>query len=125
MRTGMLSNIAAAVMALPVALWQIHALARAGRLGAIGLQGWGAVLYMGVLASAISYLLYFWALRYMTPARLGAVSYLQPIGAILLGLILLREPISGRIAVGGVLVIAGVYAIQTRSRDVQTEEELA
>jgi drug/metabolite transporter (DMT)-like permease len=125
MRTGMLSNIAAAVMALPVALWQIHALARAGRLGAIGLQGWGAVLYMGVLASAISYLLYFWALRYMTPARLGAVSYLQPIGAILLGLILLREPISERVAVGGVLVIAGVYAIQTRSGDVQTEEELA
>ena len=125
MRTGMLSNIAAAVMALPVALWQIHALARAGRLGAIGLQGWGAVIYMGVLASAISYLLYFWVLRYMTPARLGAVSYLQPIGAILLGLILLGEPISGRVAVGGLLVIAGVYAIQTRSGDVQTEEELA
>jgi drug/metabolite transporter (DMT)-like permease len=124
-RTGMLSNIAAAVMALPVALWQIRALANAGRLGMIGIQGWGAVIYMGVLASAVSYLLYFWVLRYMTPARLGAVSYLQPIGATLLGLVLLGEPITRCVALGGLLVIAGVYAIQTRSGDIRPDRELA
>ncbi len=124
-RIGMLSNIAAAVMALPVALWQIHALANAGRLGMIGIQGWGAVIYMGVLASAVSYLLYFWVLRYMTPARLGAVSYLQPVGATLLALVLLGEPITRRVALGGLLVIAGVYAIQTRSGDIRPDRELA
>jgi drug/metabolite transporter (DMT)-like permease len=125
MRTGMLSNIAAAVMALPVALWQIHALANTGRLGMIGIQGWGAVIYMGVLASAVSYLLYFWVLRYMTPARLGAVSYLQPVGATLLALVLLGEPITRRVALGGLLVIAGVYAIQTRSGDIRPDRESA
>jgi drug/metabolite transporter (DMT)-like permease len=125
MRTGMLSNIAAAVMALPVALWQIHALANAGRLGMIEVQGWGAVIYMGVLASAVSYLLYFWVLRYMTPARLGAVSYLQPVGATLLAVVLLSEPITRRVALGGLLVIAGVYAIQTRSGDIRPDRELA
>ena len=124
-RLSLLSNIAAAVMALPVAVWQIRVLARGGRLGAVGLEGWGAVIYMGVLASAVSYILYFWALRYMTPARLGSVSYLQPIGATLLGLVLLGEPITRRVAIGGLLVIAGVYAIETHPGDSQPEEGLA
>jgi DME family drug/metabolite transporter len=82
------------------------------------------VIYLGVVGSTVSYVLYFWALRYMTPARLGAVSYLQPVGAILLGLLLLGEPITGRVAVGGFLIIAGVYAIETHPGDSQPEEEL-
>jgi drug/metabolite transporter (DMT)-like permease len=122
---SLLSNVAAAVLVLPVALWQIRALAHRGRLGAIGLEGWGGVIYLGVLGSAASYILYFWALRYMTPAGLGAVSYLQPVGAILLGLVFLGEPITRRVAVGGLLIIAGVYAIESRSHDPRPERELA
>jgi len=124
-RLSLLANLAAAVLVLPVALWQIRALARAGRLGAIGLEGWGSVIYMGVLGSAVSYVLYFWVLRYMTPARLGGVSYLQPVGAILLGLVFLGETITRRVAVGGLLIIAGVYVIETHPRDAQPEEKLA
>jgi drug/metabolite transporter (DMT)-like permease len=124
-RLSLLTNISAAVLVSPIAIWQIRELARAGRLGSIGIEGWGAAMYMGVLASAVSYALYFWALRYMTPARLGAVNYLQPIGATLLGLVLLGEPITRRVAVGGLLVIAGVYAIETHPREPQPEEEPA
>jgi drug/metabolite transporter (DMT)-like permease len=120
-RTSLLSNIAGAVMMLPVALWQIHALARVGRLGSVGAMGWEAVIYMGVLASALSYVLYFWALRYMTPARLGAVTYLQPVGATLLGLILIGEPITRRVAFGGLLIIAGVYAIESHAQEPQAK----
>jgi drug/metabolite transporter (DMT)-like permease len=125
MRLSLLTNIAAAVLVSPVAVWQIGVLAHAGRLGAISLEAWGGVIYLGVLGSAVSYVLYFWALRYMTPAGLGAVSYLQPIGAMLLGLVLLGESITGPVAVGGLLIIAGVYAIETHSRELQPEQELA
>ena len=124
-RTSLLSNIAVAVMMLPVALGQIEALARVGRLGSVGVTGWGAVIFMGVLASALSYVLYFWALRYMTPARLGAVTYLQPVGATLLGLVLLGEPITRRVALGGLLIIAGVYAIESHAHELRAGEELA
>ena len=124
-RLSLLSNIAGAVLVLPVTIWQTWGLARAGRLGSVGLAGWGAVVYMGVLASAVSYILYFWALRYVTPARLGAVSYLQPVGATLLGLMLLGEPITRRVAVGGLLIIAGVYAIETHAREPRAEQEMA
>jgi len=125
MRLSLLTNIAAAVLVSPIAIWQMDVLARANRLGAISLEAWGGVIYLGVLGSAVSYVLYFWALRYMTPAGLGAVSYLQPIGAMLLGLVLLGEPITRGVAVGGFLIIAGVYAIETHSREPQAEQELA
>jgi drug/metabolite transporter (DMT)-like permease len=125
MRLSLLTNIAAAVLVSPIAIWQAGMLAHAGRLGAISLEAWGGVIYLGVLGSAVSYILYFWALRYMTPARLGAVSYLQPIGAILLGLVLLGEPITRRVAVGGLLIIAGVYAIETHPHEPQPKEEPA
>ena len=124
-RMSLLCNISAAVLVSPIAVWQIRALAQAGRLGAIGLEGWGSVIYLGVLGSAVSYILYFWALRYMTPAGLGAVSYLQPVGAILLGLVFLGEPITRRMAVGGLLIIAGVYAIESQSHSPRPERELA
>jgi drug/metabolite transporter (DMT)-like permease len=122
-RVSLLSNISAAVLVSPIAVWQIRVLAHAGRLATIGLEGWGGVIYLGVLGTVVSYVLYFWVLRYMTPARLGAVSYLQPVGAILLGLVLLGEPITLRVAVGGLLIIAGVYAIETYAGDSQPEEE--
>jgi drug/metabolite transporter (DMT)-like permease len=43
----------------------------------------------------------------------------------LLGSVLLGEPITRRVAVGGFLIIAGVYVIETHSRELQPEEELA
>lgn len=124
-RLSLLSNIAGAVLAAPVAAWQFVALGHAGRLGGIGVEGWGSVVYMGVLASAVSYVLYFSLLRYMTPAGLGSATYLQPIGATLLGLILLGEAITARVGMGGILVVGGVYAIESNSRGGQAEKELA
>lgn len=125
LRLSLLSNIAGAVLAVPVAFWQFLALVREGRLRAIGMDGWGSVIYMGVLASAISYVLYFWLLHYMTPASLGSATYLQPIGATVLGLLLLGEPISLHVAIGGLLVIAGVYVIETHPGQQQPDEGLA
>ena len=126
LRLSLLSNIAGAVLVLPIAAWQFLAVMREGKLSAIGVDGWGSVIFMGVLASAVSYVLYFWLLRYMTPASLGSATYLQPVGATLLALLLLREPITARVAIGGLLVIAGVYVIETHSGDPRSPEgELA
>ena len=47
------------------------------------------------------------------------------VAAAMLGLVLLGEPITRRVAVGGFLIIAGVYAIETHSREPQAEQELA
>lgn len=74
-----------------------------------GLEGWAALGYMAALASVASYLIYFWALRHLAASRLVAFSYLQPVMATLLGVLLLGEHFTLHLVVGGVLVLVGVY----------------
>ena len=124
-RVALLMNIAAGALVSPVAVWQFRELSRTGQLASIGVSGWGALIYLIVMASLLSRILYFWALRYMTPARVGSVSYLPPVGAMLLGFFLLGEPITVSAAVAGILVIAGVYAIETHPRKLEAEEDFA
>jgi drug/metabolite transporter (DMT)-like permease len=124
-RVALLMNIAAGALVLPVAVLQFRELGRTGQLARIGFEGWGALIYLILMASLLSRILYFWALRHMTPARLGSVSYLPPIGAMLLGFLLLGETITARAALAGVLVIAGVYAIETHPRKQEPEDDFA
>jgi len=119
-RLNVFGNFAATLMAAPVAIWQIVSLVRSGQWHHVGWQGWGAVAFMGVLSSATGYLLYMWALRYMTPTRLGAVSYLQPVGAMLLATVILAEPLTSYVVTGGIFILVGVYAIQSSARALPT-----
>jgi drug/metabolite transporter (DMT)-like permease len=103
----------AGLVALPVALWQAAVLIRAGEWGAIGWQGWGAALYMGVLSSALCISLYFWALRWLPPSKVGAFSYMQPIIGAPFAAVFLGEPLTRDLVTGGALILAGVYAIES------------
>jgi len=123
-RIALLMNIAAGALVLPVAVWQFRELRGTGQLSSIGFSGWAALIYLIVMASLLSRILYFWALRHMTPARLGSVSYLPPVGAMLLGFLLLGETITARAALAGILVIAGVYTIETHAHRAEREDEL-
>ncbi|HSL82019.1 MAG TPA: EamA family transporter [Thermoanaerobaculia bacterium] len=68
----------------------------------------GTVLYLAVLGSAVTFYLYFWLLERMEATRLSLVTYLSPVVAVALGAVLFDERITARIALGGLLVIAGV-----------------
>ncbi len=103
----------AGVFALPVAIWQAAVLRRAGEWSAIGWQGWGSVIYMGALSSAVCISLYFWALRWLPPSKVGAFSYMQPILGAPFAAIFLREPLTADLISGGALILAGVYAIES------------
>jgi drug/metabolite transporter (DMT)-like permease len=43
-------------------------------------------------------------------------AYINPVVAVLLGAIILHEPLNGFIAVGGVVTIAGVYLVNYAMR---------
>jgi drug/metabolite transporter (DMT)-like permease len=103
----------AGLFALPLAVWQARVLIRAGEWDAIGWQGWGAVAYMGVLSSAVCISLYFWILRWLPPSKIGALSYLQPIVGTPFAALVLGEPLTRDLLSGGVLILAGVYTIES------------
>jgi drug/metabolite transporter (DMT)-like permease len=73
---------------------------------------WWSVAYMALFSSVIAYLIYNYALTYMPASRASAVSYLQPLGATLLAVLLLGESVTTAVAIGGMLVLTGVFVTE-------------
>jgi drug/metabolite transporter (DMT)-like permease len=73
---------------------------------------WWSIAYMAVFSSVLAYFIYNYALTYMPASRASAVSYLQPLGATLLAVTLLGEPVTTLLAIGGILVLTGVFVTE-------------
>ena len=84
------------------------------RYGAVraSAAAWWSVAYMAMFSSVLAYFIYNYALTYMPASRASAVSYLQPLGATLLAVALLGEPITTTLAIGGILVLIGVVVTE-------------
>lgn len=107
------NHFAGAIIILPVALRQARELGPFSRWRAIPWPGWAAVLFMAVCSSALAYLLYFWLLRYLEASQLSAFTYLLPVLAVILGILLLGERGSVMQIVGGILALGGVYWVES------------
>jgi len=115
--------LAGGVLILPLAAHQAMAVSRTTGWGAVAWEGWAALFYMAAIASVLAYVLYFWTLRYLTASRLGAFAYLHPVITTLLGIALLGERLTASLLVGGGLVLAGVYLIESGPGEEQREEK--
>lgn len=80
-----------------------------GGAASISGKAWLAMTYMAACASVAAYLIFYYALRFISATRLTALGYLQPVLATALGYVLLREPVTGRLLTGAVIILAGVY----------------
>ena len=67
----------------------------------------GALLYLTVFGSVVTFTLYYWLLQRMPVKRLALIAYIIPVEAVLLGT-LVDEPFTPRILVGSALVVLGV-----------------
>ena len=70
-----------------------------------------AVIWLGLLGSGAAYLIFFRLLRSWGATRTSLVAYLLPIWGLVLGAIVLSEPIDARLIAGTALVIAGIGQI--------------
>lgn len=76
--------------------------------------GWLAVVFIG-LSSGIGYFLWLWALKHASPTRVTVFLALSPLTAILLGSLLLGEPVSIGALAGTALVALGLWAAHRQS----------
>jgi O-acetylserine/cysteine efflux transporter len=107
------NHFAGAIIILPVALHQACMLGPFSRWRAIPWPVWTALLYMGLCSSALAYIFYFWLLRYLEASQLAAFTYLLPVLAVILGIVLLGERGSVLQIVGGGLALGGVYWVES------------
>jgi drug/metabolite transporter (DMT)-like permease len=74
-----------------------------------------AILYSGALAAGIANVFVFSAIRLIGPTRVTATQFLVPAGAVVLGAIVLDEPIGVAQVVGGAIIVLGVWLTRRRS----------
>jgi drug/metabolite transporter (DMT)-like permease len=75
----------------------------------------GALLYLAVFGSAVTFTLYYWLLRRVRASRVALIAYATPVIAVATGVLVLHEPLTTRFLIGGLFVIAGV-ALAAKSR---------
>jgi drug/metabolite transporter (DMT)-like permease len=107
------SHYTGALLVLPVAIYRAFTLGSAEHWRAISWTGWAALFYMAIFSSAVAYLFYFWLLRYLEASQLSAFTYLLPVVATMLGILLLGETGTWNQVLGGVLALGGVYSIES------------
>lgn len=82
---------------------------------------WGAVAVLGVLCTAIAFLLFFEMILETGPTRTTIITYVNPAVAVLLGIAVLGEPITLGIMIGFPLVLLGSF-LATRHGPVMEDE---
>ena len=65
---------------------------------------------MGLVHTALAYVLYFSALRTLPGQEAAILSYIDPLVAVILSLTLLREPVAPLQLVGGAMILAFTLA---------------
>lgn len=81
----------------------------------IPLDGWMWIIYLALLGTFTSYLIWFKALRILQANQTAAYMYLVPIAALIWSLIVLGEGPPLVALPGGALIFIGLFLIQSRS----------
>lgn len=79
-------------------------------------RGWLSALFSGVLALAVSYLIWYRGLRVLQPTQVAVYTYLVPVFGILFAALLLGEALTLFTLLGGATILAGVIVTNTGAR---------
>lgn len=91
------------------------------RVGAIAPESLWGMLWLIVGGAMIGYSAFAYALRALPTATVATYGYVNPVVAVILGALVLREPVTWRLLAGGALVIASVVLILLGNRQVVEE----
>lgn len=94
-----------AILLAPVTIWQ----AAIFPLASISFAAWMCVLYMALFPSIACYLIYYYALTHIPASRVASFSYLQPVFATAMAVLLINERLTPPVIAAGIGILAGVY----------------
>jgi len=75
-----------------------------------------SVAILGLVCTTLAFLLFFALIGEVGPARATVITYVNPAVALLLGVLILREPFTIGAAAGFLLIVLGSYLATSRSR---------
>lgn len=82
----------------------------------------GAAVYLALLCSVYAYYIWYMGIEVLGAVRTAAFNYMNPMFAIIAGLLFMGETLSGWAAIGGALVLGGVYCINAANMKIRKQE---
>jgi len=111
---GLMTNVGVEMAAAAV-LCHVIALSTGGYAHApLTAKAVSALLYLVIFGSVVAFTAYIYIAKVWSPAKMGTYAYLNPLVAVLLGSLFLRETFNARMAVGMLIVLGGVAIVQLR-----------
>jgi drug/metabolite transporter (DMT)-like permease len=102
-----------------------------GRIASASNAAWGALAYLGVFGSLVGFTAFAYCLDELPARTVGTYAYVNPVVAVALGALVLDEPLSAGLLIGGLLILVSVL-VSTMSpaprplpRAQETKEEAA
>ena len=86
---------------------------------------WIAALWLGVLGSALAWIMFYYLLHEIGPTRATLVTYLFPIGGVVFGVIFLRESLSWQLLAGSLLIAASLAVVNAQPFSLSRKKRVA
>ncbi|WP_410810657.1 EamA family transporter [Micromonospora sp. 067-2] len=83
---------------------------------AVSARSWLALAYLMVAGSLVAFTAYVWLLHNAPLSLVSTYAYVNPAVAVALGALLVAEPITGQVLLGGAVIVAGVALVVTTER---------
>ena len=84
-------------------------------------EAWIAALILGLICSALAFIIFFALIAEVGPARTTIITYINPVVAVLLGVLVLSEPFTVGMAIGFPLILVGSWLATRRAPVLESE----
>jgi len=91
-----------------VALWLVALPLERQSTAVLSTTAVGSVVYLALVATVLSFGVYYWLLRYVSASRLSLIAYVTPAIALWLGWAVGNEPLAGSTLAGSALILLGI-----------------
>jgi drug/metabolite transporter (DMT)-like permease len=78
---------------------------------------WTAVMWLGILGSGVAVIMLYYLIHEIGPTRASMVTYLFPVGGVILGVIFLNEVLSWQLVAGTILIIASLAVVNWKTKN--------
>jgi drug/metabolite transporter (DMT)-like permease len=82
-------------------------------VAAVSAESWAGLLYLLLVGSLVGYTTFAWLLTVAPLPRVATYAYVNPVVAVILGSLILSEPLTPRTIVASVVIVAAVVLIVT------------
>jgi drug/metabolite transporter (DMT)-like permease len=85
-------------------------------LAAVSTRSWVALAYLVVAGSLIAFTAYVWLLHHAPISLVATYAYVNPVVAVILGALLVAEPVTLQVVLGGAVIVLGVALVVSTER---------